>query len=171
MKAGVTPARVGLLIDYLGEQGGFDENILPTLQLVADDFRDREILDRPVEFVVRAVQGLPKGAFGAVRDAFHQLVDEDALVIFGPWVSENGVALRPFVEKVAQVPTRCPSWAECPRGTPQRRSSSPPAHHGGHSSWPGGWEVNSCSPEGFPATVHGPIYATAEGHVRPTAPG
>ncbi len=41
MKAGVTAARVGLPIDYLDEQGGFDENILPTVQLVAYDFRDR----------------------------------------------------------------------------------------------------------------------------------
>jgi branched-chain amino acid transport system substrate-binding protein len=53
---------------------------------------------------VRAVQGLPNGSFRPVRDAFHELVDEDALVIFGPWVSENGVALRRYVEDLAQVP-------------------------------------------------------------------
>ena len=84
--------------------GGYDENILPSLQLVADDFAQPGILERPVEFVVRAVQGLPKGSFRAVRDAFHELVDGRRLVIFGPWVSENGVALRPYVEKAAEVP-------------------------------------------------------------------
>ena len=47
----------------------------------------------PVELVVRAVQGLPKGSFRNVRNAFHELVDEDVQVIFGPWVSENAVAL------------------------------------------------------------------------------
>lgn len=104
MAAAVTPARVGLLIDYLDKDGGFDDTILPSLQLVADDYLQRGILERPVEFVVRAVQGLPNGSFRAVRDAFYELLAEDALVIFGPWVSENGVALRPHVEKAAEVP-------------------------------------------------------------------
>jgi branched-chain amino acid transport system substrate-binding protein len=104
MIAEVSPARVGVLIDYLEDSGGYDENILPALRLVADDYVSRGILDRPVEFVVRAVQGLPNGSFRAVRDAFYELADEDALVIFGPWVSENGVALRRYVEDLAQVP-------------------------------------------------------------------
>ncbi len=96
--SGITPARIGVLVDYLDDKGGFDENILPSLQLVADNYQARGILERPVEFVVRAVQGLPNGSFRAVRDAFHELVDEDALAIFGPQVSENGVALaRPIL--------------------------------------------------------------------------
>jgi len=57
--ADVTPARIGLLIDYLDRDGGFDENILPSLQLVADEFVAGGIIERPVEFVTRAVQGLP----------------------------------------------------------------------------------------------------------------
>ena len=104
MAAKLTSARVGLLIDYLDADNGFDENILPSLQLVADEYLEREILDRPIEFVVRAVQGLPNGSFRPVCDAFYELVEEDALVIFGPWVSENGVALRQYVEDLAQVP-------------------------------------------------------------------
>jgi ABC-type branched-subunit amino acid transport system substrate-binding protein len=99
----VTPARIGLLIDYLDADGGYDENILPALQLVADDYLARGILERPVEFVVRAVQGLPKGTFRAVRDAFRELLAEGVLVIFGPWVSENGVALTTYVEQAAEV--------------------------------------------------------------------
>jgi branched-chain amino acid transport system substrate-binding protein len=99
----VIPARIGLLIDYLDRDGGFDENILPSLQLVADEFVAGGIIERPVEFVTRAVQGLPNGSFRAVRNAFFELIEEDALVIFGPWVSENGVALRPYVEDLAQV--------------------------------------------------------------------
>ena len=99
----VTPARVGLLIDYVDDDGGFDENILPSLQLVADEFVEQGVLERPVEFVVRAVQGLPNGTFRAVRDAFFELVEQDSLVIFGPWVSENGAALRRYVEELAEV--------------------------------------------------------------------
>jgi hypothetical protein len=100
----VTPARIGLLFDYVGASGKFDENVLPTFELVADDYRERGLLERPVEFVVRVVQGLPKGSFRAVREAFFQLVEEDCLVIFGPWVSENGEPLREYVERLAQVP-------------------------------------------------------------------
>ena len=99
----MSPARIGVLIDYLDPKGGYDENILRSLELVADEFKEQGLLERPVEFVVRAVQGLPNGTFRAVRDAFHELVDEGALVIYGPWVSENGVALRPYVEAAAEV--------------------------------------------------------------------
>jgi len=101
--ADATPARIGLLIDYLDDDGGFDENILPTLELVVDEYRRNGILDRPVEFVVRSVQGLPKGTFGAVREAFFELVEEGVLVIFGPWVSEN-TGLRRYVEELAVLP-------------------------------------------------------------------
>ena len=54
------PARIGLLIDYLDDEGGFDENILPSLQLVADEYAEQGLFERPVEFVVRAAQGLPE---------------------------------------------------------------------------------------------------------------
>ena len=73
----LTPARIGLLFDYVDDEGGYDENILPSLQLVADDYAERGLLERPVEFVTRAVQGLPNGSFRAVRDAFFELVEED----------------------------------------------------------------------------------------------
>jgi branched-chain amino acid transport system substrate-binding protein len=99
----VTPAKIGLLCDYLDQQGGFDDNILAVLQFVFDEFVEQGTLDRPVEFVVRAVQGLPRGSFRAVRDAFFELVEQDVLVIFGPWVSENGAALRRYVEQTAEV--------------------------------------------------------------------
>jgi branched-chain amino acid transport system substrate-binding protein len=100
----IAPARIGLLFDYVDKDGGFDDNILPSLQLVADEYVADGRLERPVKFVTRAVQGLPNGSFRAVREAFFELVDEDALVIFGPWVSENGVALRRYVEDLAEVP-------------------------------------------------------------------
>jgi branched-chain amino acid transport system substrate-binding protein len=99
----VSPARIGLLIDYIDHAGGFDENILPSLQLIADECTANGLLERPVEFIVRAVQGLPNGSFRAVRDAFFELVEQDSHVIFGPWVSENGAALRPYVEELGEV--------------------------------------------------------------------
>jgi ABC-type branched-subunit amino acid transport system substrate-binding protein len=99
----VAPARIGVLMDYLSPSGGYDPTILRALQLTVDEFVERGDLERPVELVVRAVQGLPKGSFRNVRDAFFELVEEDVQVIFGPWVSENAVALAPHVERVADV--------------------------------------------------------------------
>src|SRR5207245_633620 len=78
----VAPARIGLLFDYIGKDGGYDENVIPSLQLVADHYLEHGVLERPVEFVVRQVQGLPNGSFRAVRNAFFELVEEDSLVIF-----------------------------------------------------------------------------------------
>src|SRR6185437_6071107 len=75
-----------------------------SLQLVIDDYVERGVVERPVELVLRTVQGLPNGSFRAVRDAFFELVEQDVLVIFGPWVSENAVALRRYVEDLGQVP-------------------------------------------------------------------
>ena len=99
----VSPAKIGILVDYLDPKGGYDPNVLKSLELVADEFHEQGVLERPIEFVVHAVQGLPNGSFRSVRDAFHQLVDEGVLVIFGPWVSENAVALAPYVEQAAEV--------------------------------------------------------------------
>jgi hypothetical protein len=37
----VSPARIGVLIDYLDAKGGYDENIMRSLELVADEFNRR----------------------------------------------------------------------------------------------------------------------------------
>ena len=101
----IGPARIGFLVDtFRDPEHPYSEDMLPIFQMVADDFAGRGVLDRPVEFVVRAVQGLPTGSFRAVRDAFHELVAEDCLVIFGPYVSENCEPLREHVERTAEVP-------------------------------------------------------------------
>jgi branched-chain amino acid transport system substrate-binding protein len=99
----VEPIKVGMLMDYLNAEGGYDPNIVATMQFVFDEFVERGDIERPVELVVRAVQGLPRGSFRAVRDAFHELVDEGVLVIFGPWVSENGVALARDIEALGEI--------------------------------------------------------------------
>jgi ABC-type branched-subunit amino acid transport system substrate-binding protein len=102
------PIRIGLLWDYISEgtPTGLEghPDVVHALQLVIDEYREAGLLDRPVEFVLRHVQGLPKGSFRAVRDAFFELVEEGCLIIFGPWSSENGAPLRDYVEDLAEVP-------------------------------------------------------------------
>ena len=99
----VTPARIGLLFDYIDDEGGFDENVLPSLQLVADDYLAQGVLERPVEFVVRAVQGLPNGSFRAVRDAFFELVEEDCAGHLRPVGLRERRRLGPYVEELGEV--------------------------------------------------------------------
>lgn len=112
----ITPIKVGYLLDYVPEpkEGttGLNPDYIDTMRLVAEEFLAAGKLDRPVEFVVRQANGLPRGSFKAVRDAFYELVEEDCLVIFGPCVSENGVPLRAHVEKLAQVPCIAMAAAE-----------------------------------------------------------
>jgi ABC-type branched-subunit amino acid transport system substrate-binding protein len=101
---GISPARIGFLVDtFRDPQNPYFEDLFPIFEMVAEDFAAVGQLDRPVEFVARAAQGLPNGSFRAVRDAFYELVEEDCLVIFGPYVSENGEPLREHVERTAQV--------------------------------------------------------------------
>jgi len=106
--SGVKPARIGLLFDYIGENqegtAGIIQDAIDTLNLVADEFRESGQIDRPVEFILRNIEGLPRGSFRAVRDAYYELVEEDCLVVFGPWISENGMPLSEYVEALAEVP-------------------------------------------------------------------
>jgi ABC-type branched-subunit amino acid transport system substrate-binding protein len=101
----ISPARIGFLVDTArNPEQPYAPDMLPIFEMVAEEYTAQGLLDRPVEFVVRAVEGLPRGTFRAVRDAFYELVEEDCLVIFGPYVSENTVPLREHVERTAQVP-------------------------------------------------------------------
>jgi branched-chain amino acid transport system substrate-binding protein len=104
----VEPARIGLLFDYIGgpeeRTAGIIQDAVDTLNLAVEEFRGRGLIDRPIEIVMRNVEGLPRGSFRAARDAFYELVEEDCLVIFGPWISENAVPLSEHVEDLAEVP-------------------------------------------------------------------
>ena len=101
----ISPARIGFLVDTArNPEQPYAPDMLPIFEMVAEEYTAQGLLDRPVELVVRAVLGLPRGSFRAVRDAFYELVEEDCLVVFGPYVSENTVPLREHVERTAQVP-------------------------------------------------------------------
>ncbi len=61
-------------------------------------------MDRPVQMIYREVEGLPKGTVKAVIDAYGELVDEGALVVFGPNITDNCVPLREAIEEHFKVP-------------------------------------------------------------------
>ncbi|UXA20052.1 ABC transporter substrate-binding protein [Mycobacterium sp. SMC-4] len=99
----VAPLKVGLLNDY-PTQGTTDNDTVAALTLVMEEALASGLIDRPVELVHRSVVGLPNGTYKAVERAFDELVEEGCLAIFGPWVSDNVVPLRPHVDATAQAP-------------------------------------------------------------------
>lgn len=99
----VAPLKVGLLNDY-PTQGRTDSDTVAALKLVIDEALSAGLIDRPVELVQRNCVGLPNGTYMAVERAFDELVEEGCLAIFGPWISDNVVPLRPHVEATARVP-------------------------------------------------------------------
>jgi branched-chain amino acid transport system substrate-binding protein len=112
---GIAPVRVGLLFDYIfppADEYDTRADWEDGIRLVLEEAHASGMLDRPVELVSRDVFGLPNGNFGAVRRAFHELVDEDCVLIFGPIISENAVPLREHVEAVGQVATLSTSGSE-----------------------------------------------------------
>jgi branched-chain amino acid transport system substrate-binding protein len=99
----VAPLKVGLLNDY-PTRADIDSDTLATIRMIIDEAIESGLIDRPVELVQRNIVGLPNGTYKAVERAFDDLVDEGCLVIFGPYVSDNAVPLRPHVDKTAEVP-------------------------------------------------------------------
>lgn len=96
--------RVGWLPDYPTPASGRPNDMVDAIRLVFEDAVEHRVLDRPIELVERAVLGLPNGSFRSVLRAYEGLVEDDCVVIFGPYVSENVVPLARHVESRAEVP-------------------------------------------------------------------
>ncbi|MGH3677739.1 MAG: ABC transporter substrate-binding protein [Mycobacterium sp.] len=101
------PIKVGYLMDFLLSddypQDRRDDLTNP-FDMVFGDALEQGLIDRPIEVVYREVEGLPKGTVKAVIDAYEELVDEGCLVIFGPHIGDNAVAIREALEGRFRVP-------------------------------------------------------------------
>ena len=100
----VTPVKVGLLADYVEGEDNIDSVVLRALRMTFDEYIEAGILERPVEVVVRRGAGPPQRQLPRGPRRVLRAVNEDCVVIFGPWVSENGVPLSQYVEDLAEVP-------------------------------------------------------------------
>ena len=74
------------------------------LQMVFDEGLERGVIDRPVEFVIREVEGLPKGSVKAVVNVYEELVDEGCVAVFGPFITDNAVPTKEEIERRFRVP-------------------------------------------------------------------
>jgi len=84
------------------------KDVIDGMTLAIDEGVDQGLLDRPIEFVRRDVNGLPRGRSKNVVDAWKELADAGAILIFGPMITENAVVLREHVESSGHIPTL--SW-------------------------------------------------------------
>lgn len=101
------PIKLGYLFDFLHPDDYPQErrdNLRQSFELVFSEGLKQGIIDRPVEIILREVEGLPKGSVKAVIDAYGELVDEGCLAVFGPVISDNCVPTREAIEQRFHVP-------------------------------------------------------------------
>jgi branched-chain amino acid transport system substrate-binding protein len=99
------PFKIGFLSEAAdGDREAFDRGTGALLRFRFDEALEAGELDRPIETVFASGWGLPTGSAKAVVDAWHQLADAGALVVIGPGITDNCIAVTPHFEQ-RQVPT------------------------------------------------------------------
>src|SRR5262245_16950798 len=101
------PIKIGYLVDFKLPPGYPEErrdDVTRPFELVFNQGLEQRIIDRPVQIVVREVEGLPKGTVKAVIDGFAELVDQGCLLVFGPHITDNAVPTREAIEQRFHVP-------------------------------------------------------------------
>ncbi|MEU1980973.1 ABC transporter substrate-binding protein [Nocardia sp. NPDC019395] len=101
------PIKIGYLMDFRLPESYptemFDDFSRP-FELVFDEALQAGVIDRPVQIVYKEVEGLPKGSVKAVIDGFGELVDEGCVLVFGPNITDNCVAVKEAIEDRFRVP-------------------------------------------------------------------
>jgi len=82
-----------------------DEIFRDSLAFAAREAEENGIVDRPIEIVTRYVEGLPRGSAHDVLTAWKELAAEGVLGIVGPFISDNCIAIRSYIEQEGHVPT------------------------------------------------------------------
>src|SRR5262245_66356972 len=99
MATGATPIRIGLLYDFPQGDDLFPASMRLGLEEVAASGR----LDREIELVDKQARGLPSGSEHDVVRAFGELVDDGAVAIVGPSISDNALIAAPLCD-AARIP-------------------------------------------------------------------
>ena len=99
------PIKIGWLGSALdGPEGGYNK----IHRLAFDEALEQGLLDRPVEFVLHAENGLPRGSARNAADGFKYLVDEGCIGVAGAYSSDNAIIVAPLANEL-KVPLI--SWA------------------------------------------------------------
>jgi branched-chain amino acid transport system substrate-binding protein len=101
----VEPFKIGYLDEGITpDPSNFEAGSGRVLRLRFDEALESGELDRPIEIVVRRGVGLPHGTAKAVQDAWRELADAGCLLIIGPGITDNCIAVTPMFE-AGQVAT------------------------------------------------------------------
>jgi branched-chain amino acid transport system substrate-binding protein len=96
----VEPIKIGWLGSALdGPGGGYDR----IHRMAFDEAAEQGLLDRPVEFVLHAENGLPQGSAKNATDGFRSLVDEGCIGVAGAYSSDNAITVGPLANEL-EVP-------------------------------------------------------------------
>ena len=101
------PIKIAYLMDFLLPDDypqDLRDDLTNPFDMVFGDALEQGLIDRPIEVVYREVEGLPKGTVKAVIDAYEELSDDGCLVIFGPHIGDNAVAIRESIDERFRVP-------------------------------------------------------------------
>ena len=92
------PIKIGWLGSALdGPGGGYDK----IHRLAFDEAVEQGLLDRPVEFVLHAENGLPNGSAKNATDGFRYLVDEGCIGVAGAYSSDNAITVGAARQRAA----------------------------------------------------------------------
>src|SRR3954447_18015326 len=87
------PFRVGYIQDW-GIGVAAVDDMIEAAKMAFDDAHRDGILDRPVDVVVREVDGMPLRQFNVMRDVYRELVHEQGCIgIIGPHFTDQVTSL------------------------------------------------------------------------------
>jgi branched-chain amino acid transport system substrate-binding protein len=99
------PVRIGLLIDM--DLGQLLSDTIDPIILAIEDALNEGVYDRPVEILTVDARGLPRENYLKVIKGYRHLVDEGCVVIIGPFISDNSLALRDTINATGVA---CIGW-------------------------------------------------------------
>jgi ABC-type branched-subunit amino acid transport system substrate-binding protein len=96
-----SPVKIGYLIDI--DSGMLLGDCLDSVVLAGEDALNDGELKRPIEIVPLVARGLPREDAATTVAGYDTLCDAGCLVIMGPYITDNAMALLPAMER-RQVP-------------------------------------------------------------------
>jgi branched-chain amino acid transport system substrate-binding protein len=102
--SGRDPFRIGYIQDWGIGIPAVDE-MIDAARFAFDEAYRNGIIDRPVDLVLREVDGMPLRQYNAMRDVYLDLIHgEGCIGIIGPHFTDQVTSLMPIIER-EQVPT------------------------------------------------------------------
>jgi branched-chain amino acid transport system substrate-binding protein len=95
--SGFAPVRIGYLVDI--DTGSLLGDCLDAVVLAIEDALSAGDTFRPIEVIPKIARGLPREAAAHTVRGYEELVEQGCLVVIGPYITDNGLALLPATER------------------------------------------------------------------------